>query len=203
MSWNGVFLRFVVAVFLIGTACCAEAQSAPSAYQGALPLRVGGGLAIYNTEIYSTSQMGPTVWIDWTPGRMPGFLRGLGFEAEGRELLWGQPNGSTWTVATVGGGPIYSWRRSRSIRPYVKGLLNYGMQWNIKNNALPAWYTSDKWMTYAIGGGIDVRVKGAIWVRGDYEYQFWKPNWFNTNDYLNPKGLTLGVLYDFGGRRSR
>jgi opacity protein-like surface antigen len=55
-------------------------------------------------------------------------------------------------------------------------------------------------MTYAAGGGVDVHVKGPFWMRADYEYQFWKTGFYKSTDTLNPRGVTLGVAYDFRGR---
>jgi hypothetical protein len=34
--------------------------------------------------------MGETVWIDYTPTRVPSFLRGIGLELEARDLNFGR-----------------------------------------------------------------------------------------------------------------
>jgi opacity protein-like surface antigen len=192
-----------VVLFLAAIASVAFAQVAPSAREGGYPLRVGVGFSSYYTELWpNTRQTGLTLWADWTFRHMPRILHGLGVEAEGRDLGWGQPNGSGWSLGTLGGGPIYSYRKSQFIQPYVKGLVNYGAQWDIALSKYSNSYGSDKWMTYAVGGGLDLRIRRGLMVRGDYEYQYWKTNWFNTTDYLNPQGFTLSVAYDLGAQHT-
>ncbi len=192
-----VHMKLALAALFVAAAFPAFAQVVPAASEGGLPLEVGGGFSSYATEIYPQRFMGPTLWADWSIGQKPSLLRGLGIEAEGRYLNWGQPAGVTWSFMTAGGGPIYTWRHSRNFHPYAKLLVDYGAQSNIKTPAFPATYKSDKWMIYAPGGGIEYRAWNRIWVRADYEYQFWKVEWFNSNDYLNPAGVTVGVAYDF------
>jgi opacity protein-like surface antigen len=82
----------------------------------------------------------------------------------------------------------------------VKGLLDFGVQWKIKGTNFPAWYQSDKWMAYALGGGMDVCLRKSVWLRADYEYQYWRTGWFNAYEFLNPQGVTLGIVYDFRHR---
>jgi hypothetical protein len=187
-------------LFLGTTAFQAAAQVTYTAEDSALPLRVGAGFSSYYTEIYPQRLIGPSVWVDWTFRRTPIHLQGLGVEAEARGLLWGQPAGSTWSFFTAGGGPIYHWSRKHRIQPYGKFLVNYGAQSNIKITGFPAWYKSDKWTTFAPGAGVDLRLEKHLWLRGDWEYQFWKVMWFNDH-YLNPTGVTVGVSYDFGARK--
>lgn len=199
MCLNGCRLTLHTAwiLFLLGSTALAAAQVTRSAEEGSLPLRVGAGVSSYYTEIWDRTRLtGPTLWGDWTFRHVPSAFRGLGVELEGRELAWGQPAGSNWSMATLGGGPVYSYKRLSILQPYAKYLLDFGMQWNIANRYLPKWYQSDKWMTEALGGGLDVHAKGRIWVRVDYEYQFWKVDWFNSVDHLTPQGFTLGAAYD-------
>jgi opacity protein-like surface antigen len=91
---------------------------------------------------------------------------------------------------------MYTWRHYRNFHPYAKLLVDYGAQKNIQIDGFPSWYKSDKWMIYAPGGGVEAHAWRNVWVRADYEYQFWKVEWFD-NNFLNPQGATLGVSYDF------
>jgi hypothetical protein len=57
-----------------------------------------------------------------------------------------------------------------------------------------------------MGGGLDVRVFRAVWVRADYEYQYWPNFWITkanptTGAGLDPQGLTVGAIYHFGRDR--
>ena len=178
------------------------AQTVPDAVEGVLPLRVGAGVSSYNTDAFSNRLLGPTVWVDWNFQHVPTFLRGVGAEAEVRDLAWGQPQGLSWSIFTMGGGLIYTRTYHRVFRPYAKFLVNFSEQANIGGPAtrLPSWYKTDKWATMAPGGGIDVHAWRHIWVRADYEYQFWKVEWFNDH-YLNPQGATLGIIYDIRSSR--
>jgi hypothetical protein len=204
LKYSGTLGNILLALLLMCAVQLSSAQVVRSAEQGGLPLRVGVGVSSYYTEIWPHSrQTGPAIWGDWTLSHVPSVLRGLGVEAEARGLLWGQQQGSSWDFATIGGGPIYSYKRSKSIQPYAKFILNYGTQWNIKGGSFPSRYHSDKWLTYAPGGGVDVHAVGRVWVRADYEYQYWKTDWFNTTDNLNPQGFTLGVAYDLRPRAGR
>jgi opacity protein-like surface antigen len=53
----------------------------------------------------------------------------------------------------------------------------------------------------APGGGIDYRAFGNVWLRADYEYQDW-PNIFGKGYDLDPQGVTVGAMYEFGNHRS-
>jgi len=193
-------MNLALAALFVAAAIPVFAQVVPAAQEGGLPLVIGGGVSSYDTEIYPSNFEGFALWADWSFGRGPSYLHGLGIEVEGRDLDWGQPAGSSWRVATAGGGPIYSWRHYSSFHPYAKFLVDYGAQSGIKGKQFPSWYKSDKWMIYAPGGGVEVRAWRNLWVRADYEYQFWNVQWHD-NHFLNPQGTTVGVSYDF--RRMR
>jgi hypothetical protein len=51
-----------------------------------------------------------------------------------------------------------------------------------------------------LGGGVELRAYRSLWVRADYEYQFWPDFFFKGAKpigQLNPQGFTVGVLYHF------
>ena len=203
-KWNKRLSRISIVILMAIFARGAFAQVTYSAEKGGLPLKVGFGVSSYYTEIWVHSrQTGLNAWADWTFRRVPSILKGVGIEAEARDHLWGKPGGSQWSIASLGGGPIYSWQRYRAVRPYAKYIVNYGFEWNISYpGVFPAWCKSDKWVTSALGGGVEFRVAKPVWVRLDYEYQHWKTQQFNATSYLNPQGFTVGAAYDFGvGRR--
>ena len=49
--------------------------------------------------------------------------------------------------------------------------------------------------------GADTRFYESLWLRVNYEYQFW-PDFFNHHT-LNPHGWDFGVAYDFGASGDR
>jgi len=172
-------------------------QAVPSAYSGGGPaIVVGAGVSNYYTEMFPKHMEGVAVWADCNSHRGPFYLRGFGVEAEVRDLDSRQPTGNNLRLATLGGGPIWTWRRYRKFHPYGKFLIDYGSMAHIKSPGFPSWYTADKWVTGATGGGVEYRAWRNVWVRADYEYQFWRVDWFNTTSFLDPRGFTVGVSYD-------
>jgi len=195
-------LKSLLLMLFLTASIPAFSQVEPSAAEKGLPLVVGGGISDFYTEMISKHLEGPTVWADWNFYRGPSFLRGFGVEAEVRDLDFGQPQGQKLQLATFGGGPVYTWRHFRSFHPYGKFLVDYSAMDHIKIAGLPSWYTADKWTTYACGGGVEYRTWGNVWIRADYEYQFWRVEFFNPNSFLNTQGFTVGASYNFGHMRA-
>jgi opacity protein-like surface antigen len=141
---------------------------------------------------------GGALWIDYS-FTGPAILHGFGIEAEARDISLGRGPGvpSNFRLDTAGGGVIYTWRHFNNLKPYVKFLDSYGgIDWD---NPVPN-FKHETRSVPAVGGGIEYRVFRSIWVRGDYEYQFWpdidisRPN---STHVLNPQGFTIGAMYDF------
>ncbi len=63
------------------------------------------------------------------------------------------------------------------------GISDFSDDWGIKNPR-------------QVGVGADVRFWNCFSVRAEYDYQFWHAI-FGPHD-LNPNGITVGVVYDFG-----
>ncbi len=145
--------------------------------------------------------LGGTLWIDYTPNFLPRSLKGLGVEAMARDI----------SIATRGnrqdllredlasGGLIYSLPRFGKYRPYAKYLMGFG------NDDFPVRVgTSHETRTVtSVGGGIDYRLYRRVWVRADYEYQFWS-DFFKypasenkPAGILSPNGFTVGAMYHF------
>ncbi|MFZ0745309.1 MAG: outer membrane beta-barrel protein [Terracidiphilus sp.] len=193
-----MYLKMLLAALVVSAAIPAASQVSPEATGTGVPLTVGVGYSNYYTD-WSGRLEGPEVWADWNFYDRPSFLRGLGIEVEGRDLNYGRSTGQrNLRQDTVGGGPIYTWRRYDKFHPYAKFLLGYG---SIDFNIGVPNYMHDTRTVYAPGGGAEVRVFRNVWVRGSYEYQFWT-NFFNGHA-LNPQGLTIGASYDFRAIRWR
>lgn len=191
-------VKSVFAMLFLTASLPLFSQVSPSATEGGgWPVVVGVGFSDFNTEMFATRMQGTTVWADWSYCQGLAFLCGFGVEAEVRDLNLGQPQGQKLRLGTAGGGPVYTWRRFRNYHPYGKFLVDFAAMDHIKDPRLPSWYQGDTWATYAAGGGIESRVRWNIWVRADYEYQFWRVKFFNPNSLLNPQGVTIGAAYDF------
>ena len=190
----------ILALLFVSSACPSFAQVVPSARQKALPFSVGGGVSRFNPDYAHGALYGGTLWFDYTPYRMPQILRGLGVEAEARDLSLNrsstQPPNLRLDVAS--GGAIYA-RRATNFRVYAKALIGLG---SIDFEANGQVKMHDSRTVTTGGGGIEVRAYRNLWVRGDYEYQFW-PNFYQNGTSagnLTPEGATLGAVYDFSIR---
>ena len=144
---------------------------------------------------------GTTAWIDWNDiPRMPRALQGLGIDIEARDINRGLPSPvPKMRQDTAAGGLSYTVRKFGKVQPYAKYLLGFG---SIEFGPLPhqpVTYTHDTRAIYAPGGGIKFQAYRSLWVRADYEYQFW-PKIFGPHS-LNPSGFTFGAMYALGGQR--
>ena len=95
---------------------------------------------------------------------------------------------------TIKGGLIYKYHNIYHVRPYVKALGGLGSMDFPSRNPL---YTHDTFTMFAVGGGAEYRVWKTVYVRGDYEYQYWR-DFFGPHT-LNPNGFTIGASYYLRG----
>jgi hypothetical protein len=210
----------VLAALLVAGAFPVAAQVAPSAVSGGWPIVAGVGVSGFNMD-WGHDRFGRprymegiTGWFDWNLTRLPGpgFLRGLGVEIEGRDIDFGLP--ASLSDARVGdtgtnlrhdtglGGVIYTWRRYRKVHPYGKAMAGLGSIDFPPLPASPPTYRHDSRSITAFGGGADIRAGRNVWLRADWEYQFW-PGLFGSPHPLTPTGITIGAVYDFKGAQLR
>jgi len=187
-------LRLVLAGLALASAIPAFPQTAPAATQGGIPITIGAGYSEFYSD-WSGNISGGTLWIDWNMYRMPTILQGLGLEIEARDLNFNR-NGDQpkLRMDTAAGGPIYHYRHWERFQPYAKGLM--GMGSHDFNDIRDPNYEHDTRVILVTGGGMEYRFWRNMWVRGDYQYQFWF-HYFNNHD-LNPEGGTVGISYDLG-----
>jgi len=180
---------FVAAVFPV------YSQVAPAAHQGNIPIVIGGGFSDFSLDWGPGKRMeGISAWIDWYLNRMPKVLNGLGFEAAGHDINYGRPPGfSKMRQDTAEAGPIYAWNHYRNFRPYVKYLAGIG---SIDFPPPVPDYSHDTFLVLSPAAGVEYRAWGHVWIRGDYEYQYWHQFFGGPHD-LNPNGVTVGASYDF------
>jgi opacity protein-like surface antigen len=187
-------LKLALAILFLNAALPALSQTAPASQGGGgIPIMVGVGFSSFYTD-YSAYERGPAFWIDWNIFHGASFLNGIGLEIEGRDLNYLRsgdiPN---LREDTIGGGPIYRFRHFHRFNPYGKFLISYGSIDFISDDPF---YKHDSRTVYAPGTGLEYRAWRNVWVRGDYEWQFWPE--FPHSHALSPDGFTIGASYDFG-----
>jgi hypothetical protein len=144
---------------------------------------------------------GMTAWIDWTEiPHTPRVMRGFGLDFEARDINSGLPVGvPKMRQDTASGGAVYTVRKFAKVQPYAKYLIGLGsIDFGPLPNA-PRSYTHDTRTVYTPGAGLGFQAFRSLWVRADYEYQFW-PRIFGPHS-LNPNGFTFGAMYSLGGQK--
>lgn len=157
-----------------------------------LPFRVGAGYSNYASD-WNGRLGGPTVWAAFDVPKMPEDWSGLQIEVEGRDLNYNRTWGDqTLRQYTIAGGFNLAWRYDPAFHPYLKLLAGIGNE----NFCCHPNYRKDSRAFYAPAVGVDIRAHKRVWVRANYEYQFW-PDMFIHHHTLNPNGVTVGLFYDF------
>ncbi len=188
------FLKMFLAVLLVCASIPAFSQIVPAGRTGkAWPLSVGVAYSNYDTD-WSGRLSGGTLWADWNFYKLPPLLDGFGIEVEARDLSNGRTGADPkLRMDTFEGGVIYTTHFYRRFHPYAKFLFGDG---SIDFTTSDPHYSHDTRSMYVPGAGADTRFYKSLWLRANYEYQFW-PNFFN-HHAMNPSGFDIGVAYDFG-----
>jgi opacity protein-like surface antigen len=199
-----LYVGLAFALLFVNSAYSAHAQTVPAARGPKVysPLAIGAGFSGFNPDIGHTHLFGGTLWIDYTPDRVPSFLRGIGIEVEARDLNYGRSAAAEPDLRedVASGGVIYSWPHFRNFRPYGKFLIGFGNA-DEYDARLRLKFHDSRTVT-SFGGGLEYRAFKGVWVRGDYEYQSW-PDFFKHSNpaipagLLNPQGFTIGAMYHF------
>ena len=186
-------LNMLLAALFITVSIPTFSQVAPEGDRGTLPLSVGVGYSTYHPD-WSGRLSGATLWADWNFYSAPPLLDGFGIEVEARDLSFGRTGADPkLRMDTFAGGAIYTTHFYRRFHPYAKFLLGYG---SIDFTSIDPNYSHDTRTMYVPGVGADTRINRNLWLRVNYEYQFW-PDFFNHHT-MNPSGIDIGVAYDFG-----
>jgi hypothetical protein len=199
------YLWLALATLFVSVAYSVHAQSAPSAGGKRIPFAVGAGVSGYNPDDGPGHLLGGTLWVDYFPSWVPSFMRGIGLEAEARDLNYGRSPDLSANLRqdVVQGGLIYSWPVFHDFRPYGKFSQGYG---NADEGSAATVRYHDSRTIVSGGGGVECRAFRSLWVRADYEYQSW-PNFFKhpatlteparPAGRLNPQGFTVGAVFHF------
>jgi hypothetical protein len=179
------------------------AQVAPAGLGHTIPINMGAGFSSYDADLSGDRLSGGTFWLGYDPGWIPGRLHGLGLEAQARDLDLGQSSNQPFLrEETAGGGAIYHWDRHFLFRPYGEFLMGFGNADYKTSTGLH--YHQTRTVTTA-GGGAEFDTFRRLWVRADYEYEFWPDFFINgksqsgkgTAGQMHPQGLTVGFSYHF------
>jgi len=183
--------RILLAVLVTFITPAVFAQVAPAVDVRGIPLSVGAGVSDYSLDYGPGRRMiGISGWADYD------LFHGLGIEAEGTTIFADKPESlDRMRQDTIKGGAIYKFHPLfLGVRPYAKSLIGLG---SIDFPSRDPNYTHDTYTVIAFGGGAEVRAWRKVFVRGDYEYQFWKD--YHGPHTLNPNGFTVGATYYFRG----
>jgi hypothetical protein len=174
----------IVATLLAALTTCfltpAHAQSGPTASRLG-DLQVGGGF-VFATSNYNFT---PTHLLGGAAYTTLDLRNHWGGEFNFRQIR--PTSDSTVYERTFEIGPRIFLARG-PIVPYAKVLYGRGV-YNFSGNVANLAFNM-----YTYGGGVDVRVRRWLNVRGDYEYQNWLGFPLGT---LHPNVVTIGVAYHF------
>jgi hypothetical protein len=196
--------KSLIAIFFLTATLPLFSQTLESATEnGPRQWTIGTGLS-YFTPSYGPGRIaGETLWIDNSLERVPAFLSGLSVDFEARNLSFARSSDEpVMRVDTAGGGAMYRWDHFLKALPYAKVTEGLG---NIDYMAGTDRAHQSRAVT-GMGGGCDIRAFGPVWVRADYEYEYWPNFWIKkvaspVGAPLNPQGLTVGAIYHFGRDR--
>ena len=196
--------KLVLAALLTLTTLPLFSQVGPAVKISGVPLGVGVGLVDYDTDYYrpyladwSGRMIGVSVWANYP------VYRGFGVEAEASSIFANKPkpvvpNGEisygSVKEEVAQGGIIYKFHETHKLHPYLKAMGGFGRV-NFPN--VDPFYTSENAGVYSAAGGVEYKAWRTIFIRGQFEYQWWKG--FRGNEGFNPAGFTVGATYYLRG----
>jgi Outer membrane protein beta-barrel domain len=179
-----------VVLFCVLAVYPAASQVGHSGEESGIPIAIGVGGSSFQPDLGAGRMAGITGWIDYNPVFISRFVRGLGIEGEIYNLSFSNSTALSGAhERAFSGGLNYGWRHYSNFRPYGKILYGYG---TVDFPSTSDLSNGSSGVTTA-GGGLDYRVYSNIWMRADYEYQFWS-NLGSTT--LHPQGFTIGAVLD-------
>ena len=184
---------FSIAVLVLAGSC-GFSQVGPSGRQGSgsLPLVLGGGYSNFTLDWGPRQRSnGLAAWVDVYP--LPGRLKDLGIEMEGRSSRWGNPVPNLrQDTAQIGG--IYSYSGFKTVHPFATFVAGIGSMDFPPFPGRPN-YTHDNFTVTSTAAGGEIHAFEGIWIRGEYEYQWWHKV-FGPGNTSTPNGFSVGLQYD-------
>jgi opacity protein-like surface antigen len=193
-----------LALLFVFSLCQSRAQVAPAGLVRTIPVNVGVGFSNYNADLAGDRLNGGTFWLDYDPGWMPTKLYGLAIAAQGRDLDLGHSANQPFLREDVGsGGVMYRWNRHFLIRPYGEALMGFG---NADYRTTTGLHFHQTRTVTTVGGGAEFDAFHRLWVRADYEYEWWPDFFINGKPnapQMEPQGITVGFTYHLAQGFSR
>lgn len=196
-------MKFILAGLILAGSLSALSQVAPAATEGKYAQwSAGGGVASIYPDYGHGRIYGGALWVDYSLAKfLPPAFRGAGLELEGRDTSLDRPATTRITrLDTVALGGTYSLSEFHGVRLYAKlvsGLGNADYIVGVNKR-----YNQSRTVT-SFGGGVEYRAYKSVFVRLDYEYQYFPDFFLDTPSHapLDPQGFTLGALYHFSHKR--
>src|SRR5260370_21341860 len=181
----------------LATALPSFSQSQPAGERGGvprLPVVVGAAFSNFNIDWGRGRRMnGIEVWGYYYSYSLPSCFRFTGIEVEGRDINFSRPQSlPKMRQDTLQGGPVVTLYNGGKFRVYGKALAGIGSI-DYPSSSGKSHSTNP---VYSFGGGIDYRATRAIWIRGEYDGQWW-PSIFSRGTALTPAGVSIGISYNF------
>lgn len=198
-----MYKKCVWFILFFGGSLSSFAQVVPAATEGhSSQWSFGGGMAGFNPDLGHERLYGGTLWVDYSLAKLSPALRGAAVELEGRDMsLDHQRTSPVLRLDTVDLGATYTLDDFHGIRLYAKLLSGLGNA-DYLTGLPPRRYNQSRTVT-SFGGGLEYLVYRRIWVRLDYEYQYF-PDFFYVDTPkqapLDPQGFTVGAVYRFSRR---
>jgi hypothetical protein len=197
-----------IALLLLPTALVA--QNSESATGGEASIQAGAEFSAFNPDwgcpssspFCSGDLFGPTAVFDFN------WHEKYGVEGEARWLHYHGYGGEVESNYIA--GPRYRVFRYHRFDGWFK--LGLGGGWITTPNYPAAGSLKGSYFLYAPGGTVDYRLTRDMYVRADYEWQFWPsfagPPTYNSttgtvvqnNSGLTPNGFSVGLIYRFLGQ---
>jgi hypothetical protein len=177
-----VLIRGFIFIGLLGGASMLHAQASPTASR-AVDLKIGGGYTIANADYENREHGGAAYFdLDVTPH--------LGVEGEFHFTTDGTSADIYEKTYEVGGRYF---RNYRKFAPYAKLMYGRGV-FNFPAYVPGGPHPNLAYNLMAIGAGVDYKALPYLYVRGDFEYQYW---FGFPPSGLTPSLLTVGLAYHF------
>jgi len=200
-------LVFIILLVTAASLFAAEAYSQPVAPAGrgmkaarSRNLSVGAGMDYWSGDwgAGDINRWGGTAWASTT------LWHCLGLNAEGHSMiLAGNQKASNYKLFVGEGGLICTLGAWARVQPILKAELGFASLTQPGNGTD---HLHSTYGTWSIGGGAEFRMRENWWTRVEYTYDA-LPNFHssitNKNHTLNPRGISIGVTYRFGARKTR
>jgi opacity protein-like surface antigen len=192
--------KLLVAIAIGFASLSCAAQVVPDVVRPPLSFTAGGGMN-YSSGDWGNGDInrwGPSAWATLS------VWRDLSVIAEGHSMIWGGNDlASQYKYFAGGGGLIYTSGYWGRFQPFVRGGADFASLSHPDNGTGHFHQSSYIW---ALGGGAEYHIKGNVWARAEYLYDFF-PDFHssisNENHSLNPHGINFGATYRFGPAGSK